>query len=93
MLTGVELGAAIEAARIKKGVSKVALASAFGVQPPSVQDWVNRGTIDKKRLPDLWRYFADVVGPDHWGLSGYQRLTCEPASAGFLPRKILGITY
>jgi len=69
MLTGTELGAAIEAARIKKGVSKAALAAAFGVKPPSVQDWVKRGTIDKEKLPELWRYFADVVGPDHWGLA------------------------
>ena len=68
MLTGTALGAAIEAARKKKGVSKKALGEAFGVQPPSVQDWVNRGTIDKEKLPGLWRYFSDVVGPEHWGL-------------------------
>jgi hypothetical protein len=51
-----------------KGVTKKALAEHFGVEPPSVQDWVKRGTIDKARLPELWNFFSDVVGPDHWGL-------------------------
>ncbi|MBI3157618.1 MAG: helix-turn-helix transcriptional regulator [Burkholderiales bacterium] len=68
MLTGPDLGAAIESARIKKGVTKEALAAHFGVKPPSVQDWVRRGTIDKGKLVELWRYFADVAGPEHWGL-------------------------
>jgi hypothetical protein len=71
MLTGKELGAAIEAARVKKGVTKRALAEHFGVRPPSVQDWVQRGTIGKEKLPMLWSYFADVVGPSHWGLETY----------------------
>jgi len=68
MLTGKELGAAIEAARIKKRVTKKAMALRFGVSPPSIQDWVKRGTIDKSRLPDLWNYFSPDVGPEHWGL-------------------------
>lgn len=68
MLTGSELGAAIEAARKKKRITKKALADHFGVTPPSIQDWVNRGTIDKEKLPALWHFFSDVVGPDHWGL-------------------------
>ena len=68
MLTGKKLGDAIEAARIKKRVTKKAMALKFGVSPPSIQDWVNRGTIDKSRLPDLWHYFSDVVEPEHWGL-------------------------
>jgi transcriptional regulator with XRE-family HTH domain len=71
MLTGPALGQAIEAARIKKGLSKKALADYFGVKPPSIQDWVKRGTIDKEKLPRLWSLFADVVGPEHWGLSTY----------------------
>ena len=71
MLTGEQLGAAIEAAIKKKCVSKVAVAHAFGVKPPSIQDWVKKGTISKDKLPKLWSYFADVVGPDHWGLTGY----------------------
>lgn len=71
MLTGEQLGAAIEAAIKKKGVSKVAVAHAFSVKPPSIQDWVKKGTISKDKLPKLWSYFADVVGPDHWGLTSY----------------------
>lgn len=69
MLTGEQLGAAIRVAIEKKGVSKVTVAAYFGVKPPSVQDWINRGTIGKEKLPKLWAYFADVVGPEHWGLS------------------------
>lgn len=68
MLTGHELGAAIRSAIEKKGVTKVAVAAHFGVKPPSVQDWMQRGTIAKEKLPTLWSYFADVAGPEHWGL-------------------------
>ncbi len=68
MLTGEKLGAAIEQAREKKGVSKKALADAMGVKPASVQDWVKYGRIAKERINDLVAYFADVVGPEHWGL-------------------------
>ena len=68
MLTGPELGAAIEAARIAKGVSKKQLADDFQVKPPSVQGWVKNGRIDKSKLMNVIAYFADVVGPDHWGL-------------------------
>ncbi|MFV3380315.1 S24 family peptidase [Pseudomonas sp. NY15354] len=68
MLTGPELGAAIEAARIAKGVSKKQLADDFQVKPPSVQGWVKNGRIDKSKLMDVIAYFSDVVGPEHWGL-------------------------
>ncbi len=68
MLTGPELGAAIDAARIAKGVSKKKLADDFQVKPPSVQGWVKNGRIDKSKLMDVIAYFADVVGPEHWGL-------------------------
>jgi hypothetical protein len=71
MLTGIELGQAIEAARLKKGITKKALAEHFGVKPPTIQDWVNRGTISKEKLPGLWALFANVVGPEHWGLTAY----------------------
>lgn len=71
MLTGPKLGAAIEAARKKKGVTKKALADEFGVSAPSVQDWVKRGTIDKDKLSRLWLFFQDVAGPDHWGLQNW----------------------
>lgn len=68
MLTGEKLGAAIEQARERKGVSKKALADAMGVKPASVQDWVKYGRIAKERINDLVAYFSDVVGPEHWGL-------------------------
>src|SRR5690606_8324588 len=43
----------------------------FGIKPSSINDWEKRGTIAKERLPDLWQYFSDVVGPEHWGLRNY----------------------
>ncbi len=69
MFTGEKLGAAIRHAIALKGVSQVAVANHFGVKPPSVQDWMRRGTIGKDKLPALWAYFGDVVGPEHWGMS------------------------
>lgn len=69
MLTGKELGAAIESARLAKGVSKKKLAEDFGVAPPSVQGWVKTGRIDKSKLMELMDYFSDVAKPSHWGLS------------------------
>lgn len=69
MLTGPDLGKAIEAARLKKGVTKSALAANFHVTSPSVQGWVNTGRIDKTKLIEVIRYFSDVVGPEHWGLT------------------------
>lgn len=27
-----------------------------------------KGSISKEKLPELWSYFSDVVGPEHWGL-------------------------
>lgn len=89
MLTGPELGRAIDGARKKKGMTKAALAQHFGVKPPSVQNWIKRGTIDKSRLPALWALFQDVVGPEHWGLpegvrmafvAEDDRVVMEPAS-------------
>lgn len=68
MLTGEKLGSAIEAAIKLKGVTKKEVAAFFGVQPPSIQDWVKRGTIGKEKLPKLWTYFSDVVPASHWGL-------------------------
>lgn len=68
MLTGKELGSAIEAARLVKGVSKKKLADDFSVKPPSIQGWVNHGRIDKAKLMQLIAYFSDVVPLEHWGL-------------------------
>jgi hypothetical protein len=70
MLTGKELGEAIDQAMRKKGVSQVEVAAHFGVKPSSVQGWRTTGRIGKDKLPDLWEYFSDTVSMDHWGLYG-----------------------
>ena len=69
MLTGKQLGAAIGEAIRMKGVSKAAVARHFKIKPPSISDWINRGTIDKSKLDELFSYFSDVVGPEYWGTS------------------------
>ena len=70
MHTGIRLGAAIEAARIAKRVSKKDLALRFGVSEPSVQGWVRTGRIAKDRLAEVMAYFSDTVDASHWGLAG-----------------------
>lgn len=74
MLNGKELGQAIEAAyNLKKAAGKISskadVARHFGIRTPSVYDWIKKGSISKDKLPELWSYFSDVVGPEHWGLS------------------------
>ena len=73
MLTGKQLGAAIAVAidrKISSGAikSKAEIARHFGIKPPSIYDWINKGSISKDKLEKLWAYFDDVVGPEHWGL-------------------------
>lgn len=85
MLTGKELGVAIRDAIQKKGVTQRALALAFDVKPPSIQDWMNKGTIGKDKLPALWEYFQDVVGPEHWGLARYPQWQMQRQSSGDFP--------
>lgn len=73
MLKGKELGKAIDFAinaKIAAGYarSKAEIAREFGMKPPPLVDWVKKGSISKDKLPKLWKYFSDVVGPDHWGL-------------------------
>jgi transcriptional regulator with XRE-family HTH domain len=80
MLQGTELGLAIKAAIEKKGISQRALAKAMGVKPPSVTEWCQKGTISKGKLENLWRFFEDVVGPDHWGLEVSYPTVNEQAS-------------
>lgn len=72
MLSGPDLGAALAAAMKKKGVGPTAVAEAFGVKPPSVIAWQQTGRIHKKHITTLLTYFADVVGPEHWGLEQSQ---------------------
>lgn len=69
MLKGKELGAAIDAARVEKGITKAQLAQHFGVKPPSVHGWISKGSIDKNNLFALMQFFSGTVGPDHWGIS------------------------
>ena len=76
MLSGRELGKAIELAINKKLSSgavktKAEIARHFKIKPPSIYDWVKKGSISKEKLPELWRYFSFVFGPDHWGLREY----------------------
>lgn len=66
MLKGKGLGDAIKRAidlKIASGAaaSKVEIARHFGVKPPSIHDWIKKGAISKDKLPELWRYFSDVV--------------------------------
>ncbi|HHM8950267.1 TPA: helix-turn-helix transcriptional regulator [Pseudomonas aeruginosa] len=81
MLTGPQLGAAIEAARLAKKMSKKALAEQFGVKPPSVQGWINTGRIDKAKLIELISFFSSVVGAEHWGLSEKEAELIAPGSS------------
>jgi len=80
MLTGKLLGQAIDSARKRKGVSKAQLARDFGVKAPSVQSWIERGTISKDKLMELTRYFNDVAGPEHWGEPALSNVVRMPAA-------------
>lgn len=74
MLTKQEFGAAIAKAinlKIQTGAirSQADVARHFGVKPPSVSDWIKKGAISKDKLMELYRYFSDVAGHEHWGLT------------------------
>lgn len=74
MLYGKDLGQAIAQAiqlkiDSKKIKSKADVARAFDVSAQAIQGWVKTGAIAKEKIPLLWNYFGDVVGPEHWGLS------------------------
>jgi SOS-response transcriptional repressor LexA len=72
MLTGQELGKAIASAlQIKGRGAQADLARALDIKPPSVSELKNTGRIDKSKLPSLWRFFSDIVGPEHWGIEQY----------------------
>lgn len=90
MLKGKALGDAIKYAIEKKldrrlAPSKAAIAKHFGVKPPSIHDWIKKGSISKDKLPELWRYFSDVVGPEHWGLAGQPFGGIEQKRAEYAP--------
>lgn len=69
MHSGRRLGEAIASAIKLKGTTQKALAAHFNIQPPSVTEWLQRGTVAKSHINGLIDYFSDVVGPSHWGLS------------------------
>lgn len=74
VLHGKNLGQAIEQAiqlkiDSKKIKSKADVARAFQVSAQAIQGWIKTGAIAKEKIPLLWQYFGDVVGPEHWGLS------------------------
>lgn len=79
MLTGKELGRAINDAIKRKGVSQAQVARHFDIKPPSISDWIKRGTIRKDRIEELVRYFSDVVGPEHWGIGSLGIEQTRPA--------------
>jgi len=93
MLTGKELGAAIaQAIALKKASGAIKreadVAAHFGVKQPSLADWKKRGTISKEKLPELWHYFSDIVGPEHWGLKEFST-SLEPSSILSADEKLL----
>lgn len=74
MLKGKDFGKAIGEAIEKKLElgevrSKAEIARHFKMKPSSLADWVNKGSISKDKLNELYRYFSDVVSYDHWGLT------------------------
>jgi len=73
MLKGKEFGEAIHIAIQRKldtggANSKAEIARYFGIKPPSLVDWVKKGSVAKDKLPKLFEYFSDVCEPEHWGL-------------------------
>lgn len=62
------MGKALALAIRLKGVSKTEVARHFGVAAPSVHGWLRYGRISKEHIDGVVAYFADVVGPEHWGL-------------------------
>lgn len=84
MLKGKELGNAIgKAIQLKldysKAKSRTEIARHFGVKLPSIYDWIKKGAISKDKLPELWNYFSDVVGMDHWGIEE-NKLNFDPTN-------------
>lgn len=84
MLKGKELGIAIREAirlKIESGAvrSKAEIARHFDIKPPSIHDWIKKGSISKDKLPELWRYFSDVVDMEHWGIEK-PKLLFDPSS-------------
>lgn len=82
MLSGKELGEAVAQAIERKGVSQQQVADEFEVRQSSVSEWTKYGRVAKKHIPHLVRYFADVAGPEHWGLPASWELSPIANEAG-----------
>jgi hypothetical protein len=75
VLQGKELAGAIRAAIDKKRerpatakYGPTALGKALGMAQPSASELITTGRLAKSKIWMLVDEFADVVGPDHWGL-------------------------
>ena len=93
MKKGKELGLAIsEAIDLKIGsgavASKADIAKHFNVKPPAIYTWTKNGSISKEKLPEMFRYFSDVVDAGHWGLVSFNDfggLDAEPIKSDKVP--------
>ena len=88
MFSGKKLGDAINVAIKLKGVRKADVARAFSIKPPSVTSWIKTGRINKTHIDKLISYFADVVTPEHFGIS-----SVEPASEHYCSVKMPLLTW
>lgn len=61
----------------RKGVTQQQVADAFGIHQPSVSYWVKTGRVGKAKLNPLFQFFADVAGPEHWGLTAFALPSAE----------------
>lgn len=73
MLDGEKLVAALTSAMeakraINPGFGPSALGRALGISQPSASELLKTGRLKKERYMLLVDAFADVVGPEHWGL-------------------------
>lgn len=80
MFQGAELAAAIRSAierkRARAGHGRygpTALGAALGMRQSSASELLKTGRLAKAKLPRLFEEFADVVGPEHWGLPPQSR--------------------
>lgn len=88
MFSGKKLGEAIDAAIKLKGVRKADVARAFAIKPPSVTSWIKTGRVNKTHIDKLISYFADVVTPEHFGIS-----SVEPSRSDYCNVKLPLLTW
>lgn len=90
MLKGSALGAALKEAMQLKKVTQAVVAKEFDIAQPSVSNWIKTGRIDKEHINHLVTYFADVVGPDHWGLPRGPDVVYHDAAGNATQAKAIG---